>query len=97
MNRNARKRALSMALVLALALSALPMTAYAQEITELKTEHVTLDETDFTYTGSEIRPNVTVRVEQNLLTLDQDYTLEYTNNVGAGTGTVTVSGIATSG
>ena len=97
MNRNARKRALSMALVLALALSALPMTAYAQEITELKTEHVTLDETEFTYTGSEIRPNVTVRVEQNLLTLDQDYTLEYTNNVEAGTGTVTVSGIATSG
>ena len=104
MNRHALKRAMSMALVLvlalsALALSALPLTAHAQEpvFVELKAEDVTLDETEFTYTGSDIRPNVTVRVGQTLLTLDKEYTLDYANNVEVGTGTVTVSGIATAG
>lgn len=99
MNRHALKRAMSMALVLVLALSALPLTAHAQEpaFVELKTEDVTLDETEFTYTGSDIRPNVTVRVDETLLTLDKEYTLDYADNVEVGTGTVTVSGIATAG
>lgn len=99
MNRHALKRAMSMALVLVLALSALPLTAHAQEpaFVELKAEDVTLDETEFTYTGSDIRPNVTVRVDETLLTLDKEYTLDYANNVEVGTGTVTVSGIATAG
>lgn len=99
MNRHALKRAMSMALVLVLALSALPLTAHAQEpaFVELKAEDVTLDETEFTYTGSDIRPNVTVRVDETLLTLDKEYTLDYADNVEVGTGTVTVSGIATAG
>lgn len=99
MNRHALKRAMSMALVLVLALSALPLTAHAKEpvFVELKAEDVTLDETEFTYTGSEIRPNVTVRVDETLLTLDKEYTLDYADNVEVGTGTVTVSGIATAG
>lgn len=99
MNRHALKRAMSMALVLVLALSALPLTAHAQEpaFVELKAEDVTLDETEFTYTGSDIRPNVTVRADETLLTLDKEYTLDYADNVEVGTGTVTVSGIATAG
>ena len=99
MNRHALKCAMSMALVLVLALSALPLTAHAQEpaFVELKAEDVTLDETEFTYTGSDIRPNVTVRVDETLLTLDKEYTLDYADNVEVGTGTVTVSGIATAG
>ena len=44
---------------------------------ELKETHVTLDNTVFPYTGEEIRPQVTVTVEDLVLVQDQDYTLEY--------------------
>lgn len=64
---------------------------------ELVATDVTLDETEFTYTGSEIRPNVTVRVNGQLLTLDKDYYLDYADNIEVGEAKVIVTGIATSG
>ena len=62
---------------------------------------VTLDSTEYDYTGSEIEPSVTVqRVTTNssgdtdtvTLTATTDYTVVYTNNINIGTGTVTVTG-----
>lgn len=104
MSKHLFRRSLGLVLALMLVLSALPVTALAAEpenseftITELVATDVTLDETVFEYTGSEIRPNVTVRVQEHLLTLDQDYTLEYANNIEVGEGKVIVTGIATSG
>ena len=90
-------RGLSMALALILLCAALPFGALADEtgILELVATDVTLDETHFEYTGQEIRPNVTVRVKDQLLTLDKDYTLEYKNNVEVGEAAVVVTGIAT--
>ena len=90
---------MSLALALLLAAAALPFGALAAEaeIIELVATDVTLDETRFEHTGEEIRPNVTVRVKDRLLTLDRDYTLEYKNNVAVGTAAVVVTGIATSG
>ena len=64
---------------------------------ELVATDVTLDETEFTYTGSEIRPNVTVRVNGQLLTLDKDYYLDYADNIEVGEAKVIVTGIATAG
>lgn len=92
-------RCVSMALALILSVAALPFGALAAEadIQELVATDVTLDETRFTYTGEEIRPNVTVRVKDSLLTLDKDYTLAYKNNIEVGTAAVVVTGIATSG
>ena len=92
-------RCMSLALALLLAAAALPFGALAAEaeIIELVATDVTLDETRFEHTGEEIRPNVTVRVKDRLLTLDRDYTLEYKNNVAVGTAAVVVTGIATSG
>lgn len=92
-------RCLSMALVLLLTAAALPAGALAAtgQIHELVATDITLDQTHFEYTGEEIRPNVTVRVRDQLLTLDRDYTLEYRNNVEVGTAAVVVTGIATSG
>lgn len=92
-------RCCSMALALILAAAFLPFGALAAEaeIIELVATDITLDETRFEYTGEEIRPNVTVRVKGQLLTLDKDYTLEYKNNVEVGTAAVVVTGIATSG
>ena len=92
-------RGAAMALALMLLCAALPLGALATEntIVELVATHVTLDETRFEYTGEEIRPNVTVRVQDKLLTLDRDYTLSYKNNVEVGEAAVVVTGIATSG
>ena len=89
-------RSLSMALALLLSLS-VPVTAMAAETTELVATDITLDETHFAYTGEEIRPNVTVRVKDRLLTLDRDYTLSFKNNIEVGEAAVIVTGIATSG
>lgn len=54
---------------------------------------VTLDKTSYEYTGSAITPVVTVKdKDDNLLTLNADYTVTYSNNTNAGTATVTVEG-----
>lgn len=94
------QRGLGMILALTLVLAA-PVAARAEEteaqFTELKNEHVSLEKTEYEYTGEEIRPNVTVRVEDTLLTLDKHYSLTYADNIEAGEGKVIVEGIATGG
>ncbi|GEM_PF-5095704 len=47
----------------------------------------------FTYTGSAVKPDVTITDSGKTLVKDKDYKLSYSNNVKAGTATVTVSGI----
>lgn len=46
---------------------------------------------NLTYTGQEIRPQVTVTLAGKTLTTS-DYELSYSNNINAGTGTVTITG-----
>ena len=48
-----------------------------------------------TYTGSALKPAVTVKYGSTTLTLNTDYTVTYTNNINAGTATVTVTGKGT--
>lgn len=57
-------------------------------------ENVEIDQQEIIYNdGKEIEAAVTVRdKEQNVLVKDEDYTLLYSNNKSAGTGTVTVTG-----
>ena len=97
MIRTVWKRTVSVALALMLLIAAPITAAAAQRFTliQLKGTDVVLDETVFTYTGEEIRPNVTVRVDDTLLTLDKDYTLTFADNIEVGTGRVIVTGIAT--
>lgn len=102
MRKHHFRRSAGLGLCAVLLLGALPGRAMAAQthnteftLTELTAEHITLDQTSFSHTGSEIRPNVTVRVEEQLLTLDQDYTLSYTDNVDVGQAAVVVTGIAT--
>lgn len=94
------QRGLGIALALTL-LTVFPLTARAEDaearFTELTNDHVTLEKTEYEYTGEEIRPNVTVRVEDTLLTLDTHYSLTFADNTEVGTGKVIVSGIATAG
>ena len=46
-----------------------------------------------TYTGSSIKPSVTVTLNGKTLKLNEDYTLTYSNNVNVGTATITINGI----
>ena len=54
---------------------------------------VSLEKTSYDYTGSAIRPSVTVKVSGKTLTLNKDYTVSYSNNISAGTGKVIVTGM----
>lgn len=92
------RRGVTGLLALILVLPVLCAAALAADpFIELVATDITLDETEFTYTGEEIRPNVTVRVNGTLLTLDKDYYLDYADNIEVGEGKVIVAGIATAG
>ena len=49
-------------------------------------------ENQYYYTGSEIKPEVTVMFGDKRLELEKDYTVVYTNNTNLGTATVTITG-----
>ena len=92
------RRAAAALLALGLMLPTLGRTARAADpFIQLVATDITLDETEFTYTGEEIRPNVTVRVNGQLLTLDKDYYLDFADNIEVGEAKVIVTGIATAG
>ena len=55
------------------------------------TVSVALDKTSYTYTGKAFEPAVTVKVGDNTLTKDVDYTVAYSNNTKAGTATAKVT------
>ena len=66
------------------------------DIRELSSDHVTItfDDTDLTYTGSSIKPGVTVKYDGTVLAEDEDYTLSYSSDtVNVGTVTVTIEGM----
>ena len=57
----------------------------------LKTENIKLKESDFTYTGSAITPDFDIVVDGHVYGKD-DFAYTYTNNLNAGTATITVKG-----
>lgn len=54
---------------------------------------VTLEQTTFTYNGSEHKPEPTVTLKNTTLVAGRDYTVSYKGNVNAGQGTVEIIGI----
>jgi len=48
---------------------------------------------DYAYTGSEIRPGITVSYGKTTLVKDRDYTVAYQSNINAGTGKIVITGI----
>ena len=64
------------------------------EITPRDITVATVDEiADQEYSGSAIEPSITVKDGSDVLTLDKDYTVLYTNNIDAGTAKLKVNGI----
>ncbi len=53
---------------------------------------VLLDPISFTYSGEPCKPDVTVQINGETLSVGSDYTVVYANNVNAGDGTVTITG-----
>ena len=53
---------------------------------------ITLSKTAYTYSGSARKPSVTVKMGSKTLKQDTDYTVAYSNNINAGTATVTIKG-----
>lgn len=51
-----------------------------------------VDPESFVFTGDSLKPAVTVKDGEDVLTLDKDYTLVFENNVDAGTAKVTATG-----
>ena len=52
---------------------------------ELTDSNVTLEQTSFRHTGSEIKPKPVVKDGEKILELDTDYELSYSNNIKVGT------------
>ena len=67
-------------------------------VTELQgTDIVLTDGTEYVYTGEAVKPAVSVMVDRTVLVENEHYTVVYSNNIGVGTGTVTVTGIEKAG
>lgn len=95
--RRAAASLLALSLVSAAPLAVQAQEDETQEPISLTQEHVTLEHTEYEYTGNPIEPNVTVRVEGTLLTLDQHYFLSFADNTEVGQAKATVTGIETAG
>ena len=66
----------------------LNITIYAKDINKCTISSIT----NQTYTGSALTPTVTVKDGTKTLTSGTDYTVAYSNNINAGTATVTITG-----
>lgn len=66
---------------------------YKEDTIKLGTANVTLSNNNYIYDGKEKKPDVTVKYGYATLQQGTDYTVEYSNNVKAGTATVTIKGI----
>ena len=60
--------------------------------TTIKDATIKLEPTEYTYSGEECRPSVTVSLGSVVLNASTDYDVSYSNNVEVGTATVTVTG-----
>ena len=95
--RRAAASLLALSLVSAAPLAVQAQEDETQEPISLTQEHVTLEHAEYEYTGNPIEPNVTVRVEGTLLTLEQHYFLSFADNTEVGQAKATVTGIETAG
>ena len=66
----------------------------SSEKTSLETAVITLNPNSFVYDGTAKTPDVSVTLDEKVLTKDTDYTVAYSNNINVGSNaTVTITGI----
>ena len=82
----------------AFAVNGCPLCQAAEALVALKgTDVVLTDGTEYTHTGEEIKPHVTVMVDRTVLVENEHYTVTYTNNIDVGAALVIVTGLEASG
>ena len=67
-------------------------TTFVIDPVPISSATVTLPDQTYTYNGSAFTPEPTVKIENDTLVKDKDYTVSYSNNTNAGTATVTITG-----
>ncbi len=73
--------------------SAFVVAAEAADVTDISDFNVTIPYGSYTYSGLEITPTVTIKDDLgSKLTEGSDFTVSYSNNINAGTATITVTG-----
>lgn len=74
--------------------AAFSITEASSEKTSLETAVITLNPNSFVYDGTAKTPDVSVTLDEKVLTKDTDYTVAYSNNINVGSNaTVTITGI----
>ncbi len=69
------------------------LTWYSKDqIKDLSNCSAELSQSEYTYDGTEKKPDVTVKDKNKELRKGTDYTIEYSNNINVGTATVTIVG-----
>ena len=68
------------------------LTVNGKNIDENGEFTVIIGKNEYTYDGAEKKPEITVKDGENVLKENENYTVEYSNNINAGTGKVTVIG-----
>lgn len=66
---------------------------FAIKALNLESASVSIDRSEYEFSGTAIQPGVTVTIEGNRLVKDKDYQVRYENNVQVGAGKVIVTGI----
>lgn len=62
------------------------------KLINIKTTTISISQTSYVYTGSAIKPKVTVKNGKNVLKSGTDYTVSYAKNTNVGTATITITG-----
>ena len=68
------------------------ITGVEEKKVDINDTDITLSGTSFEYTGSQIKPTVTIKYNNANLVNGTDYTIEYSNNIELGTGEVKITG-----
>ena len=60
---------------------------------ELSSDMLTLENGTYTYTGEEIRPDLSINITRNNTALTEDFLVTYENNIKPGTASITVTAV----
>ena len=61
--------------------------------TKISYDDIIVEQNTYIYDGMEKNPKVNIEINEIILTENVDYTIEYSNNINAGTASIVIQGI----